>query len=247
MAMQRKRRRRSGGNNNNNTNPNKHYESNGPDVRIRGSAQQILEKYLQYARDAQTSGDRVKAEGLFQHAEHYARIVAEFERIKEIEREQREQREQRDAARAEDRAQQEAERVARAEDLTEASAETGEADVTEDAPSLASPEACAEDAPERKPRRTRRKRSDMDMSAPAVPNAPNALSVIDADPDEQVEVSMRSEGGAQEETVPAEPKPKRRSYTRRVKDSSQVSLESEDGIMKTLSRGVDDATIVDAE
>ena len=81
MAMQRKRRRRSGGNNNNNTNPNKHYESNGPDVRIRGSAQQILDKYLQYARDAQTAGDRVKAEGLFQHAEHYARIVAEFERV----------------------------------------------------------------------------------------------------------------------------------------------------------------------
>ena len=70
MAMQRKRRRRSGGNNNNNPNPNRHYESNGPDVRIRGSAQQILDKYMQYARDAQTAGDRVKAEALFQHAEH---------------------------------------------------------------------------------------------------------------------------------------------------------------------------------
>ena len=46
MAMQRKRRRRSGGNNNNNNspNPNRHYESNGPEVRIRGSAQQILDK-----------------------------------------------------------------------------------------------------------------------------------------------------------------------------------------------------------
>eukprot|EP00558_Chaetoceros_sp_UNC1202_P004370 CAMPEP_0197252696 /NCGR_PEP_ID=MMETSP1429-20130617/62372_1 /TAXON_ID=49237 /ORGANISM="Chaetoceros sp., Strain UNC1202" /LENGTH=88 /DNA_ID=CAMNT_0042715149 /DNA_START=114 /DNA_END=376 /DNA_ORIENTATION=+ len=88
MAMQRKRRRRSGGNNNNNNNnnPNKHFESNGPDVRIRGSAAQILEKYQQYARDAQTSGDRVKAEALFQHAEHYARIVAVFEKQKEEER-----------------------------------------------------------------------------------------------------------------------------------------------------------------
>ena len=102
MAMQRKRRRRSGGNNNNNPNPNRHYESNGPDVRIRGSAQQILDKYLQYARDAQTSGDRVKAEALFQHAEHYARIVAEFEKQKE---EARLEREAREAAKAEERAQ----------------------------------------------------------------------------------------------------------------------------------------------
>ena len=100
MAMQRKRRRRSGGSNNNN-NPNRHFESNGPDVRIRGSAQQVLEKYLQYARDAQTAGDRIKAEGLFQHAEHYARIVATFERQKE---EERREREERDAKRAEERA-----------------------------------------------------------------------------------------------------------------------------------------------
>jgi len=101
MAMQRKRRRRSGGNSNNQNNPNRHYESNGPDVRIRGSAQQILDKYMQYARDAQTAGDRVKAEGLFQHAEHYARIVAVFEKQKE---EQRKEREAKEAARAEERA-----------------------------------------------------------------------------------------------------------------------------------------------
>lgn len=102
MAIQRKRRRRSSGSSNtNNNNPNRHYESNGPDVRIRGSAQQILEKYMQYARDAQTSGDRVKAEALFQHAEHYARIVTVFERQKEEERREREERELR---RAEERA-----------------------------------------------------------------------------------------------------------------------------------------------
>lgn len=102
MAIQRKRRRRSSGSSNtNNNNPNRHYESNGPDVRIRGSAQQILEKYMQYARDAQTSGDRVKAEALFQHAEHYARIVTVFERQKE---EERREREERDLRRAEERA-----------------------------------------------------------------------------------------------------------------------------------------------
>jgi hypothetical protein len=75
-------RNNSGGNNNNNNNrkgPNpltRNYESNGPDVKIRGSAQQIAEKYAQLARDAQSSGDRVMAENYLQHAEHYNRIIA---------------------------------------------------------------------------------------------------------------------------------------------------------------------------
>ncbi|WP_119679472.1 DUF4167 domain-containing protein [Indioceanicola profundi] len=51
------------------------FDSNGPDVRIRGSAFQVYEKYLALARDAQTSGDRVAAENYFQHAEHYFRII----------------------------------------------------------------------------------------------------------------------------------------------------------------------------
>lgn len=55
---------------------NRSYESNGPDVKIRGNANQVYEKYLQYGRDAQTSGDRIAAEAYFQHAEHYFRIMA---------------------------------------------------------------------------------------------------------------------------------------------------------------------------
>ena len=55
---------------------NRSFESNGPGVKIRGNANQIYEKYLQYGRDAQTSGDRVTAEAFFQHAEHYYRIMA---------------------------------------------------------------------------------------------------------------------------------------------------------------------------
>lgn len=71
-----------GGNNNNNNNrrgPNpltRNYESNGPDVKIRGSAQQIAEKYTTLARDSHSSGDRVMAENYLQHAEHYNRIIA---------------------------------------------------------------------------------------------------------------------------------------------------------------------------
>jgi hypothetical protein len=52
------------------------YESNGPDVKIRGNAHHIAEKYLQLARDAHTSGDPVAAENYLQHAEHYFRLIA---------------------------------------------------------------------------------------------------------------------------------------------------------------------------
>jgi hypothetical protein len=52
------------------------YESNGPDVKIRGTASHIAEKYLQLARDAQSSGDPVAAENYYQHAEHYFRLIA---------------------------------------------------------------------------------------------------------------------------------------------------------------------------
>ncbi|HET6607933.1 MAG TPA: DUF4167 domain-containing protein [Rhodopila sp.] len=56
-------------------NRNHVFDSNGPDVRIRGTSQQLFEKYLQLGRDATSSGDRVTAEAYFQHAEHYFRIL----------------------------------------------------------------------------------------------------------------------------------------------------------------------------
>ncbi len=51
------------------------FDSNGPDVRVRGNAWQVYEKYQALARDAASSGDRVAAENLLQHAEHYYRII----------------------------------------------------------------------------------------------------------------------------------------------------------------------------
>ena len=57
-------------------NPNRTYDSSGPEVKIRGSAAHVYEKYLQLARDANSSGDRVMAENYLQHAEHYYRIMA---------------------------------------------------------------------------------------------------------------------------------------------------------------------------
>lgn len=54
----------------------RNFESNGPDVKIRGNASHIAEKYSTLARDALSNGDRVIAENYLQHAEHYNRIVA---------------------------------------------------------------------------------------------------------------------------------------------------------------------------
>ena len=71
----------SSSNNNNNSgrkqqNPlSRNYESSGPDVKIRGTAAQVAEKYAALARDATSSGDVITAENYLQHAEHYTRII----------------------------------------------------------------------------------------------------------------------------------------------------------------------------
>ncbi len=82
----RSRNRNNGGgghqqNNNNNGNrprlPNRMqtFDSSGPSVKIRGNAYQVFERYVAMAREAATSGDRIAAENLYQHAEHYFRIM----------------------------------------------------------------------------------------------------------------------------------------------------------------------------
>lgn len=77
MKRQRSRNRKPSGNSNN---PNRAYESNGPDgVKVRGNAQTIYEKYQQLARDANSSGDRVLAENHLQHAEHYFRLIRQMQ------------------------------------------------------------------------------------------------------------------------------------------------------------------------
>ncbi|MEJ2117102.1 MAG: DUF4167 domain-containing protein [Alphaproteobacteria bacterium] len=87
MRQGQQNRRGRGRSNSNNNNSNhggsrkqqnplaRSYESNGPDVKIRGSATQIAEKYMTLARDASSIGDIVMAENYLQHAEHYNRII----------------------------------------------------------------------------------------------------------------------------------------------------------------------------
>src|SRR6201995_4299856 len=91
MRPQKRSRGRNGGGGNpyHNNNPNNRgggggprpphrsqtFDSNGPSVKIRGNAYQVFERYLALAREAQASGDRIAAENLYQHAEHYFRVM----------------------------------------------------------------------------------------------------------------------------------------------------------------------------
>ena len=70
------RNRSSSGNSGGGNGANKVFDSNGPDVKVRGTAQTVAEKYMQLGRDAQSSGDTVAAETYYQHAEHYYRLWA---------------------------------------------------------------------------------------------------------------------------------------------------------------------------
>ncbi len=106
MRPQQQNRRMRGRNNNNRKGPNpltRNYESNGPDVKIRGSAQQVADKYTTLARDAQSAGDRVMAENYLQHAEHYNRIIAAATAQQQVQREERAEQEQRENQSAENR------------------------------------------------------------------------------------------------------------------------------------------------
>jgi hypothetical protein len=56
---------------------NRVFDSSGPEGKVRGTPQQIIEKYMTLFRDSQLSGDRVAAENFQQHAEHYIRLLSE--------------------------------------------------------------------------------------------------------------------------------------------------------------------------
>ncbi len=105
-----KSRSRSKSNRNNRPNGanvvNRVFDSNGPEGKVRGTPQQIIEKYNQLARDAQLGNDRVATENFQQHAEHYLRMLNEAQREidsrrEEQERHNRERQAERDRERAE--------------------------------------------------------------------------------------------------------------------------------------------------
>ncbi|MEP1198214.1 DUF4167 domain-containing protein [Tateyamaria sp.] len=95
MKSSRSRSRSKNNRNRNNNNSggnviNRVFDSSGPEGKVRGTPQQIIDKYNQLARDAQLSGDRVATENFQQHAEHYLRLLSEAQREIDARREEQE-------------------------------------------------------------------------------------------------------------------------------------------------------------
>ena len=79
---------------------NRVFESAGPDGKVRGTPQQVIEKYQALARDAQLSGDRVAAESFLQHSEHYSRMLGEAQQQMVEQRENQERNENQQQSRS---------------------------------------------------------------------------------------------------------------------------------------------------
>ena len=100
---------------------NRVFDSSGPEGKVRGTPQQIIDKYNQLARDAQLANDRVAAENFQQHAEHYLRMLSEAQREVEARREEQErQNRERQAERDRERAERQEREAARRADPAEA-------------------------------------------------------------------------------------------------------------------------------
>ncbi len=149
---------------------NRVFDSSGPEGKVRGTPQQIIDKYNQLARDAQLSGDRVATENFQQHAEHYTRMLAEAQREIEARREQQEaQHRERQQQQAEARAERQERAAAPADpavapqpdvDMAPIGADVIEMDGGADSGLVETPESKPEPKSERKPRTRRPRRAE---------------------------------------------------------------------------------------
>ena len=173
-------------NNRNRPNPvgnvvNRVFDSSGPEGKVRGTPQQIIDKYNQLARDAQLSNDRVNAENFQQHAEHYMRLLSEAQREMDTRREQQE-RENRDR-----QTQRDSDRPSRGDqdETPQAANDLSEApqpdvidtrDDNDESGLVETPEAKAEEKPKkpRAPRKPRKKPEPKAEQAPSEQATPDA-------------------------------------------------------------------------
>ncbi|MDJ1016772.1 MAG: DUF4167 domain-containing protein [Paracoccaceae bacterium] len=146
---------------------NRVFDSSGPEGKVRGTPQQIIDKYNQLARDSQLGGDRVATENFQQHAEHYLRMLAEAQREQaERQAQQQAQNEERQRARREEQ-----------EQRQQAEAQPPAQDAPADPPAAmdevidAGPESGLVETPEEKPSRPRRQRRPRNPEGEA-PEAP---------------------------------------------------------------------------
>ena len=133
---------------------NRVFDSSGPDGKVRGTPQQIIDKYNQLHRDAVLAGDRVDAENYAQHGEHYTRMLAEAQREVEARREeQEEQNRQRQAERDRERQ----ERLKAQEAVANDPGSMDQPDISEPVVADANDTGLVE-TPEEKPKRPRKPR-----------------------------------------------------------------------------------------
>ncbi|MGB7318832.1 MAG: DUF4167 domain-containing protein [Planktotalea sp.] len=165
--------------------PNRVFDSSGPEGKVRGTPQQIIDKYQQLARDSQLSGDRVATENFSQHAEHYLRLLGAAqkeidERREQQERENRERQAERDRERAERDAQREA-REAQQGDVQQQATENAPNNGAGDQPDVidANADTGLVETPESKPSKPRPQRKPR---APRKPAAEKAASDAPIDP-----------------------------------------------------------------
>ncbi|MFK7875286.1 MAG: DUF4167 domain-containing protein [Paracoccaceae bacterium] len=184
-------RSRSRNKNRNNNRPsggnviNRVFDSSGPEGKVRGTPQQIIDKYNQLARDAQLSNDRVAAENFQQHAEHYLRLLSEAQREidarrEEQDRQNRERQAEQDRQNRERQAERDRERAEREANApegvkpTEAPVDPGSSeqpDVVE-SPKDAGLVETPEDKPKPKPKRPRTRKPKPKPEPAAAGDAP---------------------------------------------------------------------------
>ncbi len=219
----RSQKSRSRGKNRSNSRPsgnivNRVFDSSGPEGKVRGTPQQIIEKYQQLHRDAQLSGDRVSAENFQQHAEHYARMLAEAMKEQEAKREAQEAQQ---AALRERQQREREERMERQQAQQQPKSQEGEAEASSDEPQ-----------PDQKPRRGRKPRNEPRAADHQDGNRDGLERVLGGG--DQPDVIDLGDGDGDDgdsglvETVEATPKPARKPRARKPKAQPAPEASSDD-------------------
>lgn len=192
-------------------------ESNGPDVKIRGTASHIFEKYQTLARDAQTSGDRIGAESYQQHAEHYYRLImaaqAQQEQVRQEHQNRQEQNNNRDQNNRSDQQNRPAgnDRDDRSSSERQAGSEhqTGSEQQADSEHQTGSEQQAGDDKP-----------SDEQASASAPVESDEALAVVD---DAPTEAAAADAAEPDEKPAPRRRAPRRRRPAAKTEDGGDKS------------------------
>lgn len=205
----RNQRNKSGRKPSSGNNANRVYESNGPEGKVRGTPQQVVEKYLQLARDAQSANDRVLAESFFQFAEHYIRVINAAQQQNEERRQQMQPdgvRQDNDGARGDGDGDGDGDDAERGNDGERGNDYGGYTA----AQRFIRPEAPQPDAGQRSERPRYEHRVEPDHATPQPQPPIEALAMIDTGDDVAAEPIATPEGHAADET----PRPPRRRVRR---------------------------------